>query len=440
MKRPLAAATTIAALLTLAACGGPNSPSPTATADPILTPSPASTSTAAANDLGPTEFDAARAFAHVEALAGDIGPRPAGSDSEREAARYLRDQLQSFGYEVEVVPFSFNLFADAGSSLAVTSPRALSPAVYPFEPNVNRVVEGRLVAAGIGRTSDFPADAAGAIALMERGELRFETKVANAAAAGAVGAVVYNSEPGLFGGELENKPDIPALSMSQEDGQVLLDLLDEGPVSVRLEVKTESGQRQSQNVVARPPDGECRVLAGGHYDSVPAGPGANDNASGTATVIEMARVMAADGEYGDACFALFGAEEVGLVGSDRFVAALSGEEREALEAMMNLDMEGVGERWLLAGSASIAEVAETEARTRGLDYERIGGEDIGGSDHAPFLVDGIPAMFLHSFTNEVADDPNYHTPGDTPERVEPERLLEAGSLAVAVLEALLAGG
>jgi phosphotransferase system enzyme I (PtsI) len=53
---------------------------------------------------------------------------------------------------------------------------------------------------------------------------------------------------------------------------------------------------------------ECRAYIGGHYDSVPAGPGANDNASGTATMLELARVRPTDG----LCVVAFGAEEVGL--------------------------------------------------------------------------------------------------------------------------------
>jgi aminopeptidase YwaD len=430
------AAAAAAALLILSACGGGSDPPA-----PTALPSPTAAATAtpsATSGLGPAEFDPALAFAHVEALTES--PRPAGSEAERDAARYLRDQLSSFGYEVQVEPFSFALFADAGSSLTVTSPRALRPAVYPFEPNLNAVAEGPLVAAGLGIEGDFPASTAGAIALIERGELRFETKVANAAAAGAIGAVIYNNEPGLYGGEFSGPPDIPALSMSQDDGQELLDLLEAGPVNVRLEVKTESGPRQSQNVVARPPDGECRVLTGGHYDSVAAGPGANDNASGTATVVEMARVMAADGEYGDVCFALFGSEEVGLVGSFRYVETMTDEERLALTAMLNVDMAGVGTRWLLAGTSSVADVAAAEAEARGLDYELSVGEELGGSDHAPFLQEGVPAIFLHSFTETVADDPNYHTAEDKPEHVRATRLAEIGSLAVAVIETLLAGG
>jgi aminopeptidase YwaD len=374
----------------------------------------------------------------VEALALDIGPRPAGTDAEDKAARYLRDQLQAFGYEIELQPFSYDVFVDAGSGLEVLSPRAPSPAVYPFDPSANGVVEGSLVDADIGRPGDFPADTAGKIALIQRGTLRFSEKVANAANAGAVGAVIYNNGPGLFGGDLSELSEIPAVAMSQEDGEALLAKMQSGPVSVRLTVLTEAGPRDSQNVIARPPDGECRVVAGGHYDSVPGGPGANDNASGTATVVEMARVLAADGEFDDVCFVLFGAEEAGLIGSSRFVDRLTTLESETLEAMLNFDMVGVGTNWLLSGSLSITDIAVAEAEERGLDYIR-NSSDMSGSDHAPFAAAGIPAIFLHSFFDVVADDPRYHTAEDKSQHVEPSRMAEIGDAGLAVIEELLRG-
>lgn len=375
----------------------------------------------------------------MEALAADIGSRPAGSAAERQAARYLRDQLQGFGYEVELQPFSFDVFADAGSRLDVLAPEAMAPAVYPFDPSANGVVEGELVDGGIGRPGDFPADSAGKIALIQRGTLLFTDKVANAAAAGATAAIIYNDRPRLFAGNLSEPSAIPVLSISEEDGEALLAMVQSGPTSVRLEVRTEVGLNDSQNVVARPPDGECRLLAGGHYDSVPAGPGANDNASGTATVVEMARVLAADGEFDDVCFALFGAEEVGLIGSMSFVEALTSTEIDTLEGMLNFDMLGVGSQWLLAGSESLTDVAAAQVEGRGLDYtiRTYTREEAAGSDHFSFIDAGIPAIFFHGFFEFIADDPSYHTADDQPQNVQATRMAEIGDTGLALIEALL---
>jgi aminopeptidase YwaD len=372
----------------------------------------------------------------VEALAVDVGSRPAGSPAERQSAVYLRDQLRGFGYEAELEPFSYEVFVDAGSSLGVLSPEPLSLAVNPFEPSANGVVEGELVDAGIGRLQDFPADTAGKIALMHRGVLFFADKVDNAEAAGAVGVIVYNDKPGLFTGYLGEPSAIPALAISQEDGQGLLAMVEAGPVSVRLEVRTESRSRDSQNVVGRPQDGACRLIAGGHYDSVPAGPGANDNASGTATVVEMARVLAADGELDDVCFVLFGAEEVGLFGSVRFVESLTPAEEKTLEGMLNFDMVGVGTQWFFSGSARMTDLAAVEADERGLDYIVDSSPSIG-SDHASFTNAGVPAVFFHSLFEVVADDPHYHTAEDLAEHVQPTRMAEIADLGLAVIDTLL---
>jgi aminopeptidase YwaD len=434
----------LAAVLVLGACGGGSSaptPTPTPTATPTPTPTPIPTPSPTphgSSGAGPARFDPARAFAHVEALAGDIGSRPAGSEAEREAARYLEQQLHAFGYDAVLQPFTFDVFRDAGSRLDVLSPQVLSLAVDPMESTADGIAEAQLVEAGIGEPDDFPANTAGNIALIERGTLYHRDKVANAAAAGAVAAVIYNDEPGLFRGDLSEPSTIPALALSQADGEALLAMIQSGPVTVRLEVRTETGVRDSQNVVARPPDGECRVVAGGHFDSVPAGPGANDNASGSATVVEMARVAAADGDFDDVCFVLFGSEEIGLLGSAHYVESLTAAQSDNLEGMLNFDMVGRGTQWLLTGSAALTDVAAAEADERGLEYTIESPSSAGGSDHASFINAGIPAVFLHGFSLFIADDPNYHSADDEAENVRPARLAEIGETGLAVIDTLLA--
>ena len=165
-------------------------------------------------------------------------------------------------------------------------------------------------------------------------------------------------------------------------------------VSVRLDARVQSGG-ESQNVVARPPGGECDIFVGGHYDSVAAGPGANDNASGTTTVIEMARTGAADGQFDDVCFLLFGAEEIGLIGSQAFVSSLSDEERGAIQAMLNFDVVGTGQRGLLRGSDTLVDIAVQEAGRLGVDYSPGQLPTGSSSDHASFINADTPALIVH---------------------------------------------
>ena len=119
----------------------------------------------------------------------------------------------------------------------------------------------------------FPSEGIeGRIALIERGEITFDAKVMEVFKAGAIGAIVYNNEPGPFVGALDEE-SIPAVAISQEDGGTLKTLVEDGPVTATINlVYTE----ESRNVIADKPgtadDGRVVVL-GGHYDTVPSVPG-----------------------------------------------------------------------------------------------------------------------------------------------------------------------
>ena len=86
------------------------------------------------------------------------------------------------------------------------------------------------------------------VALIERGTITFEEKVARVAEAGAVAAIVYNNDSGLFGGTLMNQSPIPVVSMSREDGGEVLEMMGSGDVEATVSVNVET--RQSRNVVA----------------------------------------------------------------------------------------------------------------------------------------------------------------------------------------------
>src|SRR5262249_2725825 len=151
-------------------------------------------------------------------------------------------------------------------------------------------------------------------------------------------------------------------------------------------VTFDGGQVSSEsfNVIGRWPGAPCRIIVGGHYDSVPGAPGANDNGTGTAAMLEGARGSALPGDPQQACFAAFGWEEIGLVGSRRFVERMTPEQRNALSFMLNLDMEAVGTDWLVIGSSNLQQQAIAAAKTMGIDVRatRLVG---ASSDHASFI-------------------------------------------------------
>jgi len=369
---------------------------------------------------------------HVRKLANEFGPRPVGSESERKAAEYIQQQLSSYGYATSLQAFPIETYVQVNVSLRETSPQSREFSAQALAGTVSGDADGELMHVGLGRPQDFPASASGRIALVQRGEIYFSDKVANAVSAGAIAVVIYNNQPGGFGGQVRDTGGIPAVTISQEDGQALVKELQSGLVSVSVTVEGRTQGGESRNVVAKPPSGNCRIVVGGHYDSVPDGPGANDNASGTAVSIEIARVLAADGVFDDVCFVLFGAEEIGLVGSGYYVASLSDAERGAILGMLNFDMLAVGEGWPLVGDTALVNAAGEEAEKIGMPYQLDSLPPGVGSDHAPFQQVGIPVTMFNCFC-----DANYHTAQDRVEFVRPERIGLAGALGAGLVERLL---
>ena len=383
---------------------------------------PAVPGTSAARDAAP---DPERILEHVRQLSVEIGPRAAGTAGEAEAADYLAGTLRSFGYEVEVEPFNVTSESSRPASLRLTNPgREISALV--IGGSASATVGGWVVDAGIGRPGDFPEGTRGAIALMERGELLFGEKVTNAVTAGAAAVIVYNNQPGQFFGTLGNEATVPAIAITREDGEALRRDLAAGDVEAEV-MAGPAGSLSSANVVARPPDRDCETVTGGHYDSI-VGPGASDNATGAAVVLELAQVIAERGQLAAICFILFGEEE-GLHGSRAYVEGLDGAARERMRLMINLDMVGVGdETWLFIGDPEYQRRLEAIAADLGIEGRSGGLPDNASSDHAPFRDAGIPAVMLHR-----TDDPLLHTPEDVFERVDPENLGAAARLSLALL-------
>jgi aminopeptidase YwaD len=414
--------------LLVGACGdkedvAPTTAVPSATA--VAQAPPAASSPAAAANLEP---DGERILADVRLLS-DGGPRSSATNLESAAADLIAERLRKLGYEVEIQEFSVATQQGRSSVLTVKGSPDQTVPTLPLSNSPTSKVSGKLVVAGIGNPQDFPAETRGGIALIERGTLTFQQKVANAAAAGAVGAIIYNNEPGVFLGSADSVA-IPAVTISQDQGQKLVSQLNGASLTVEVGVGALS-DAVSRNVIAKGPGAQCETVSGGHYDSVPQAPGASDNASGTATVLEIAAILADRREIGNNCFVLFGAEELGLLGSRHYVSTLDQAAKDRIKAMLNFDMVGVGDQaWWLIGTGSLQKRMNDVAA--GLNIQTMNSSLTGtSSDHASFLAAGIPSLMFHRW-----EDPLLHTPQDVSARVKPEYLEQAARMGVALLEAL----
>jgi aminopeptidase S len=184
------------------------------------------------------------------------------------------------------------------------------------------------------------------------------------------------------------------------------------------------------------------VVIGAHLDSVPVGPGINDNGSGVAVLLALAEALAGLPEpIHTIRFAFWDAEEGGPIGSAAHVAALPDQERERIVAYLNLDMVGSAnpvrfvydEAGAAPGSAELTNRFAAAFEAAGLAWDPIDLE--GDSDHGPFTAAGIATGGVfsggievvtpdqgarHGATAGMPSDACSHRACDTIDNVDPE--------------------
>jgi Zn-dependent M28 family amino/carboxypeptidase len=448
-------------------------------------------------------MDGDHMWAHLEALQQiadeNDGHRSLGSSGYDASVQYAVDQLKSYGYEVVEDEFEtrdFEVYSDpvvkllSGSQTAI--PRdAISVLAYSGSGEVT--AEGYFVDVVIPpplqsnsttsgcESEDFAGFPAGGIALIQRGTCYFQDKVDNAVAAGAVGVIIFNEgQPGRTGvvegaldGNANNAIPVVGLSYTIAEGLLAEQKLYE---SLALQVKVDAGFNEivSRNILADTATGDPSqvVLVGAHLDSVPQGPGINDNGTGVALVLELARQVAELGiePTNQLRFALWGGEEFGLLGSIDYV--LEGSENgELSNTLANLNYDMVGSpnpgRFIYDGDGSatgapgptgsdiIEYMYESWFDSKDLRYTATPFD--GRSDYGAFIYFNIPAgglftgaedikgpneVTIFGGTQDEAFDPCYHQECDTIDNVNREVFEEmAGAAAHAMIEtAMLENG
>lgn len=163
------------------------------------------------------------------------------------------------------------------------------------------------------------------------------------------------------------------------------------------------------------------VLVGAHLDSVPAGPGINDNGSGSMTLLELALLLPTfDAPDRTIRFAFWGAEEGGPFGSAAYVESLTDDERRRVVAYLNLDMLGspnhirfvYSEADAAPGSDTLTDLFARYFEAMGLAWEPI--DLTGHGDHGPFVRAGIPTGGVFAGGSEAKTDAQAADFGGTP--------------------------
>lgn len=385
-------------------------------------------------------------FDHLEGLqdAADAndGNRASGTPGYEASGQYIEDQLRRAGYNPVRQDFSYDQFELNSEALEQTAP---TPTVYTAGTDFSTMSysgSGDVTAAvapvdliltgdrtvntsGCG-AEDFAGFAAGDIALIQRGGCSFEIKALNAAAAGASGVIIFNmgdapgeDRSGLLNGTLsdgvgdDEVSTIPVVGATTALGEALAAA---GGAQLRMTVESNLRTIETFNILADTRGAADRtVVVGAHMDSVPVGPGINDNGSGSAAILETAIQLAQSTKrqplQNRVRFAFWGGEEDGLQGSNHYVSQLDQAGLDGTLANLNFDMLGSPNlvRFVYDGDGS-AFPDSTAPRPVGSDeIERIfeeyfAGQELasaptefsGRSDYSAFINNDIPAGGLFS--------------------------------------------
>jgi Zn-dependent M28 family amino/carboxypeptidase len=410
------------------------------------------------------------------------GTRAAGTPGYDASVDYVVDTLEAAGWTVSLHQFDFLFFPPptlqqltpvnavyetgvfTGSGFA-----AVTGNVIPVDINL---VPPRASTSGC-EAADFAAlDFSGPsdIALIQRGTCTFGLKALNAQTAGAEAVVIFNQgntpdREGLIVGTL--LPDgaavtIPVVGASFADGAALAQ-----PGSTALVDVDPPENRPQVNVIAEKAGINTSnvVMAGAHLDSVQAGPGINDNGSGSSSLLEVAEQLSGHVPQNTLRFAWWGAEESGLLGSTAYVNSLSQAEKDRIALYLNFDMVGSPNYIFMvydgdtssfpappgipipAGSVQIEDTFESFYTLRGEPYDDT--QFSGRSDYQAFILNDIPAggLFTGAEVVKTAEqqaiwggtagaqfDPCYHLACDTIDNLDHHALeVNADAVAFAVL-------
>lgn len=433
---------------------------------------------------------------HLEMLSAiaeeNSGTRAAGTAGFQASVDYAKEVFETAGYTVQLDEFSFSVYEEVEDSIleqtapvkTLYDPKQFSTFTYTGSGNATAAVTAVSPTIPPGakeNSSDSGCDAAhftgfstGNIALIQRGTCTFADKVANAEAAGASAVVIFNEgqegRRGVLSGTLDggNPATIPVLGISYNLGAAFVGLADAGVLELTVFAEVLIEDRVCHNVLAERgvSAGQPVVVVGAHLDSVQAGSGMNDNGTGTATVLESA-IQAANMDLKGAIavrYALWGAEEYGLLGSNDYVASLDGEQLTQIVANLNYDMVGSpnGGRFIYdgdgsdskeagpEGSAELEDIYERWFDSQGLSHSPTAFSN--RSDYAAFTAVGIPAGGLFTGaeaikTKEeaasyggVADEPYdacYHLACDNLDNVDQAMFLEMAQAAAYAVQAVV---
>ncbi|OBH90963.1 M28 family metallopeptidase [Mycobacterium sp. E2733] len=401
------------------------------------------------------------------------GTRAVGTPGYEASVDYVVNALRGSGFDVQTPEFSARVFHGDKPEVTVGGRPVEAHALDFSLGTPPEGVSGPLVAIPANNgpgcaASDYGnLPAQGSVVLVDRGTCPFAQKEDVAAQRGAVAMIVAdNVDEQQMGGTLgpETNVKIPVVSVTKSVGVQLR--TQPGPATIKLNASVQSFK--ARNVIAQTKTGSTSnvVMAGAHLDSVPDGPGINDNGSGVAAILETALRLGNSPQVRNAVrFGFWGAEELGLIGSRNYVESLDLTALKNIALYLNFDMlaspnsgyftydgdqslpaDARGQPVVPEGSAGIERTLVAYLKSAGKAAQDTSFD--GRSDYDGFTLAGIPAGGLFSGaevkmsaeqaklwggTADEPFDPNYHKKTDTLDHIDKTALgVNGGGVAYAV--------
>ncbi|KAI1777613.1 hypothetical protein F4818DRAFT_456735 [Hypoxylon cercidicola] len=398
-----------------------------------------------ASDALPVLIDSGSLLQHLQALQSHAdmgnGSRVAGSYGHNLTIEYIQDHLRSAGYYVEVQPFH-GLMQVQGKANLIAGGQNIRAEAMAWSPNYSAEYIPIVPVNGPGcRAIDYPSQTFGAIALVGSGGCSFSDKSKAAREAGAGALLLREStelNPSLGGLDDHH---IPSARISEKDAQALEKL----PLPLwahSIDISTHSEQECG--------DEENTLMVGTHTDSTDSSAGINDNASGIASLLEVASRLTKFKTNSKVKFAFWTASEPCLLGSRHWFDTKHDEELSNIRLYLDVNMigspngalkvyDGNGTYFKIPGPHGSDKAEAVLADGFAAQEVSIKRAEISNrSDYAPFFEYGIPIAGLFSGadgfkTREEFNmfggqpdrpyDNNYHQAGDDLENINTTALL-----------------
>ncbi len=388
---------------------------------------------------------------NLATLTDDFGSRFGGTAGEKQAAEFLEATLKSYGLTVHVEEIPYLGWRRGEAKLEILSPIQQEIPCISLPHSPPATIEALLIDMQAGAPDDFDAQTdaiAGKIVLSSsevrpKGSKRWihrNEKYGRSLLAGATGFIFINHYP-AYGevtggiGEEGRAGLIPALGLSHENGTYLQRLVKKhGQVKIRISSSDIIEPMVSWNIIGELPgqkNPESIVMLGSHYDGHDISQGAGDPASGSVSVLEAARVLS---KYASnlPCtirFALWGVEEIGLLGSHLY-AKVHEDELVNFRFYLNLDSAGVLPQKDIELNMweELAPIFEDWSDEMSLGF-KVQQSLHAFSDHYPFLLAGVPTGGVGNLSARPTGRGYGHTRFDTLDKIEILSLREAATLA-----------